>query len=298
MKYRVSHIIRVDYARPIRMAHFNLRLWPIMWPGQTVHDYELVIEPRPSLRQELPGPYPLNLTRIEIARPIRTLEIRSTFVATVDDAQLDLAGEELSIAQVARAALGSTDLTERSPVHYLYPSPLLPEVAEIVEWAAPHLDAAQPCIATALALSQQMRRDFKYDQDATEADTPVSEAFAIRRGVCQDFAHILIVALRSVGLPASYMSGYLRTYPPPGQPRLVGADAMHAWVGVWAGPQRGWIGVDPTNGVLASADHLVVAMGRDYADISPIDGIFVGGRSQKTFNSVDVSPFDTAAVEG
>ncbi len=94
------------------------------------------------------------------------------------------------------------------------------------------------------------------------------------------------------------MSGYLRTYPPPGQPRLVGADAMHAWVGVWAGPRRGWIGVDPTNGVLASADHLVVGMGRDYADISPIDGIFVGGRSQKTFNSVDVSPFDTAGAEG
>ncbi len=298
MKYRVSHIIRVNYAQPIRMAHFNLRLRPIEWPGQRVADYELSIEPVPGRRQDLPGPYPFNLTRIEIAQPIRTLEVRSTFIATVDDAQLDLAGEEQSIAQVAGEALVSTDLGERSPVHYLYPSPLLPEVAAIADWADPLLDRQAPCIAAALALARRIQSDFKYDLDATNADTPVDEAFAIRRGVCQDFAHILIVALRSVGLPAAYMSGYLRTYPPPGQPRLVGADAMHAWVGLWAGSRRGWIGVDPTNGVLASADHLVVGMGRDYADISPIDGIFVGGRSQKIFNSVDVSPFDVVAAEG
>lgn len=298
MRYRVSHIIRVDYAEPIRMAHFNLRLRPIDWPGQRVSDHELVIEPAPGLRTEQPGPFPFNLTRVEISQSISTLEVRSTFIALVDDAQLDLAGEDMSIAQVAAAALVATDLGERAPVHYLYPSPLLPDVDDIAHWAAPQLDAAAPCIATALALARAIQRDFSYDQKATEADTPVDRAFAIGRGVCQDFAHILIVALRSVGLPAAYMSGYLRTYPPPGQPRLVGADAMHAWVGLWAGPRRGWIGIDPTNGVLASADHLVVAMGRDYADISPIDGIFVGGKGQKTFNSVDVSPFDMVPAEG
>ena len=298
MKYRVSHIIRVDYAEPIRTAHFNLRLRPVEWPGQTVTDYELSVEPLPSRREERPGAWPFNLTRVEIAQPISTLEVRSTFVATVDDAQLDLHGEDIVIADVARLALGSTDFGARSPVHYLYPSPLLPEVGAIAGWAGPLLDPAAPCIATVLALARRIQAEFSYDLEATEADTPVDRAFSIRRGVCQDFAHILIVALRSVGLPAAYMSGYLRTYPPPGQPRLVGADAMHAWVGLWAGPGRGWIGVDPTNGVLASADHLVVGMGRDYADISPIDGVFVGGKSQKTFNSVDVSPFDMASAEG
>lgn len=298
MRYQVSHIIRVDYAQPIRMAHFNLRLCPIDWPGQSVSHYELSIEPLPTLREELDGAWPFNLTRIEIAQPISTLEIRSTFIATVDDAQLDLAGEDLSIADVAREALLVTDLGARSPVHYLYPSPLLPEVDDIAEWAGPQLDPGAPCIATALALAQHIQSDFTYDTQATQADTPVDRAFAIGRGVCQDFAHIMIVALRSAGLPAAYMSGYLRTYPPPGQPRLVGADAMHAWVGVWAGARRGWIGIDPTNGCLASSDHLVVAMGRDYADISPIDGIFVGGKQQKTFNSVDVSPFDVVSAEG
>jgi transglutaminase-like putative cysteine protease len=120
----------------------------------------------------------------------------------------------------------------------------------------------------------------------------VSEAFAIRRGVCQDFAHILIEAFRSVGLPAVYVSGYLRTVPPPGKPRLVGVDAMHAWAALWCGIQRGWVGLDPTNGCVAGSGHLVTAVGRDYADVSPIDGIFVGGGSQRIETSVDVVPLD------
>lgn len=294
MKYRVSHIIHVDYRERVRMAHFNLRLRPIDWPDQIVSDYALVIEPRPTMREERPGAYPFNLTRIEIAKPVTTLEVRSTFIATVDDAKFDLAGPEDSLAQIAREVLLERDLGPRSPVHYLYPSPLLPHVSAIADWAAPQLAPDAPCLAAALALAQHIQREFRYDQKATEADTPVAEVFSIRRGVCQDFAHVLIVALRSVGVPAAYISGYLRTYPPPGQPRLVGADAMHAWVAIWCGARRGWVGIDPTNGCLANADHLVVAMGRDFSDISPIDGVFVGGRTQKTFNSVDVSPLDAA----
>jgi len=292
MRYKVSHIIRVDYDPPVRMAHFNLRLAPIAWPGQRVEGYELAIEPTPELREERTGAYPFNLTRVEILKQVKTLEIRSTFIADVGEAQLDLAGSRMTIAQVAGAALAARDIGPMAPAHHLFPSRLLPQVGEIAGWARPHLDADADCLTAALALAQTIKRDFRYDTKATNADTPVGEAFAIRRGVCQDFAHILIVALRSVGLPAAYVSGYLRTYPPPGQPRLVGADAMHAWVALWCGPQRGWVGVDPTNGVLANADHLVVAMGRDYSDISPIDGVFVGGASQKTFNSVDVSPID------
>src|SRR5690606_8179727 len=108
--------------------------------------------------------------------------------------------------------------------------------------------------------------------------------------VCQDFAHILIVALRSAGLPAGYASGYLRTLPPPGKPRLAGVDAMHAWVMLWCGPQRGWIGLDPTNGCITGPDHIIIAFGRDYADVSPIDGVFVGKAAQHLDTSVDVVP--------
>jgi len=297
MRYKVSHIIRVDYDPPVRLAHFNLRLEPIAWPRQRVEDYELAIEPLPDLREERSGAYPFHLTRAEIVKPIATLEVRSTFIADVGEAELDLA-PGMTIAEVARAAPAVRDIGLLSPAHYLFPSRLLPMVPEITAWARPFLPADGDCLNSALALARTIQALFDYDTKATEADTPVAEAFAIRRGVCQDFAHVLIVALRAVGLPAAYVSGYLRTYPPPGQQRLVGADAMHAWVAVWCGPQRGWVGVDPTNGVLASADHLVVALGRDHSDISPIDGVFVGGASQKTFNSVDVSPIDTRVLAG
>ncbi len=292
MRYKVSHIIRVDYAPPVRMAHFNLRLMPIAWPGQRIESYELAIDPLPEKREERVGAYPFNLTRVEILKPIKMLEVRSTFIADVGDAQLDLAASAMSIADVAQAALDARNVGLMAPAHYLFPSRLLPIQSEIAAWARPQLLPEADCLTNGLALARTIQSQFQYDTKATQADTPVAEAFAIRRGVCQDFAHILIVALRSVGLPAAYVSGYLRTYPPPGQPRLVGADAMHAWVALWCGPLRGWVGIDPTNGVLANADHLVVAMGRDYSDISPIDGVFVGGTSQKTFNSVDVSPID------
>ena len=294
MKYRVRHIIRVAYQPPVLLAHFNLRLAPIAWPGQRIEHFRLTVDPLPNLRQERAGAYPFNLTRIEILKPISTLSIEATFTADVGDAELDLLTPQMSIAALARAAQAVKDIGPWSPTNYLFPSRLLPLEPEIVAWARDLLPPDADCLKAALALARRIQSDFAYDVQATKADTPVAEAFAIRRGVCQDFAHIMIVALRAVGLPAAYVSGYLRTYPPPGKARLVGADAMHAWVALWCGPSRGWVGIDPTNGVLANADHLVVAMGRDYSDISPIDGVFVGGQSQKTFNSVDVSPLDMA----
>lgn len=296
MRYKVSHIIRVDYEPPVRLAHFNLRLQPINWPGQKVHNFLLAVEPSPDVREERAGSYPFNLTRIELHRPVSTLEVRATFMADVDEAELDLSGPQMSVQDVGRAALLTRDLSAMAPAPYLFPSRLLPLVPEITAWAREGVASSNGCLSTGLALAKRIHADFTYDSGATEADTPVAEAFSIQRGVCQDFAHILIVALRALGLPAAYISGYLRTYPPPGQPRLVGADAMHAWVALWCGPARGWVGIDPTNGVLANGDHLVVAMGRDYSDISPIDGVFVGGRSQKTFNSVDVSPINARAL--
>ena len=127
---------------------------------------------------------------------------------------------------------------------------------------------------------QRIRADFKYDTKATVVSTPISEAFEKRRGVCQDFAHIMIAGLRGIGLPAAYISGYIRTIPPPGKKRLEGADAMHAWVSVWCGEAHGWVGLDPTNSMMIGNDHIVLAKGRDYADISPVAGIILGSREQ------------------
>ncbi len=137
---------------------------------------------------------------------------------------------------------------------------------------------------------RRIKADFKYDTKATVVSTPLSEAFGKRRGVCQDFAHIMIAGLRGIGLPAAYISGYIRTIPPAGKKRLEGADAMHAWVSLWCGEARGWEGLDPTNAIMAGNDHIVLAKGRDYADISPVAGLILGSREQDVDVKVDVVP--------
>jgi transglutaminase-like putative cysteine protease len=137
---------------------------------------------------------------------------------------------------------------------------------------------------------RRMHADFVFDSSATEVTTPASEAFKARRGVCQDFAHIMISSVKGLGLPAAYVSGYLRTIPPLGQPRLEGADATHAWVALWCGVELGWIGFDPTNAVLAQNDHIVLARGRDYSDVAPIDGIILAPGRQTLNVQVDVIP--------
>jgi transglutaminase-like putative cysteine protease len=141
----------------------------------------------------------------------------------------------------------------------------------------------------AIHLMERMRKDFKYDPVATTVATPARTAFDLKRGVCQDFAHIMISGLRAIGLPAAYVSGYLRTIPRPGHPRIQGADAMHAWVSVWCGEEAGWQGLDPTNAVRAGMDHIPLGFGRDYGDVSPLDGVIVDAGSHSVATAVDVA---------
>jgi transglutaminase-like putative cysteine protease len=292
MIYEVSHETRIGYEEQVRLARFNLRLRPVDWPGQQVSDFKLTLDPGAANITSRSGPYPVNVTRVVIDEPLSDLVMRSEFTVHVEDALLDMGTQALSIEQVSRAALAEQSLGATSPVNYFYPSPRLPLAPEIAAWSSGYLDPGAPAVDSALALARKIQSDFVYDSDATEANTPVDQAFQIRRGVCQDFTHILIVALRAAGLPAGYASGYLRTTPPPGEARLVGADAMHAWALLWGGPQRGWVGIDPTNGCLAGPGHIFVAMGRDYSDVAPIDGIFVGGGHQDLHTAVDVLPIE------
>lgn len=292
MRYAVDHLTRVRYEGGIRGARFNLRLRPVASPGQAVGGFSMTIEPRPSLLEDRRGALPYHLTRVEIDEPFDTLTIRTRFHAEAEEDGLAVHAPDLAIAEVARVAVASADLGPWAPLNYVYASPLLRYTPAIADWAAPQLRADAPALESALALARAIQRDFRYDGEATEADTAVAAAFALRAGVCQDFAHVLIVALREVGLPAAYVSGYLRTTPPPGKPRLVGVDAMHAWVALWCGPQRGWVGIDPTNGCLAGNGHIVAAFGRDYSDVAPIDGIFVGGGTQRLETAVDVVPLE------
>jgi transglutaminase-like putative cysteine protease len=167
---------------------------------------------------------------------------------------------------------------------------LVPRFEPATAYTRESFPAGRPVLQGAAELMRRIKADFKYDTKATVVSTPISEAFGKRHGVCQDFAHIMIAGLRGIGLPAAYISGYLRTIPPPGKKRLEGADAMHAWVSVWCGEAHGWVGLDPTNAMLMGNDHIVLAKGRDYADISPVAGIILGSREQDVDVEVDVVP--------
>ncbi len=189
-------------------------------------------------------------------------------------------------------AFQTADLGPQGPAAYLYPTPRTPLVRSITDYARASFAPGRPIVEATAELMTRIKADFTFDSEATDVRTAPEEAFKARRGVCQDFAHVMISGLRGLGLPAAYVSGYLRTIPPPGASRLEGADATHAWVSLWCGEDRGWIGFDPTNAILVENDHIVLAIGRDYADVAPIDGIILAPGEQDLKVEVDVIPQD------
>jgi transglutaminase-like putative cysteine protease len=229
-----------------------------------------------------------------IEEPVRHLTIESVSRIVVDRPVPMPSPDDPTLAEIAAQARISRDPSAAGPAGYLFPSPLIPLDRDIADWCAQELDPARPCLDAAIGLALRIQREFEFDTEATLVDTAPHEAFVKRGGVCQDFAQIMITGLRAAGLPAAYASGYIRTLPPEGQERLVGADATHAWVLLWCGEALGWVGVDPTNGIWMAGDHIVMAIGRDYAEIAPIDGIVLGSGAQKMDVSVDVAP----VVEG
>ncbi len=177
-----------------------------------------------------------------------------------------------------------------APVHFLSASPRLPLDPAFAVYAQDLVEPGMSTISAVEAIGKALNRDMRFDAEATTVDTPAIEAFERRHGVCQDFSHIMIACLRSIGIPAGYVSGFLRTIPPEGQERLEGADAMHAWIMAWCGIEIGWIEYDPTNALRVGQDHIVVAHGRDYGDAAPVKGVLRTSGSQSTDHKVDVVP--------
>lgn len=288
MIYQVHHRTTISYEVPVAQARFNIRLRPYSWPGQSIVTQQLDFSPLPAERRNEAGPYCVNRSLIGFTGKLSELAIESRF--TVEVTTHPPANEGPALDQLRQQALDMRDLSVLSPAPYLFASRIADANSAIGDWAGGILAADQPILTAASGLMNAIHREFVYRPGATSSATPPAEAFGRREGVCQDFAHVMIVGLRSQGIPAAYVSGYLRTEPPPGQARLVGADAMHAWVAVWCGTELGWVGFDPTNDCLALADHILIAMGRDYADVSPIDGTFVGSAPQHMETAVDVIP--------
>ena len=290
MRYRITHETQFTYAAPVRFARCNLRLKPIFWSGQTLVEHHLETIPSGEFSFGRADASLANVTRLVIPTAVTDLRIVSHAVVDVDRAIPYISADDPDLATVARLARESRDVSAASPANYLFPSPMIAFDTAIADYCAQSLQPSRRCLEAAIDLANRIQRDFAFNTDATQTDTPPAEAFAKGGGVCQDFAQIMIAGLRSAGLPAAYVSGYLRTIPPPGQPRLVGADATHAWVLLWCGPDLGWVGVDPTNGIWMAGDHIVTAIGRDYSEIAPIDGIFLGSGARTMKVSVDVEP--------
>ena len=293
--YTIRHATHFTYERPVSFARCNLRLKPVDWSGQQLLSNHIETIPGGRLTPANSRSQMLNVTRLLLAEATNTLDIISHSRVSVDRVVPSILMSDPSIANVADLARQSHDITDGAPAHFLYPSPLISPNAAIADWCASSLDPARGVVDAALDLALRIMRDFRFDPDATKTETLPAEAFAKRAGVCQDFAQIMICGLRAAGLPAAYASGYIRTIPPEGEERLQGADAMHGWVLVWCGPEnqqggRGWIGLDPTNGIFMAGDHIIVSVGRDYRDIAPVDGIFTGYGAQEMRVAVDVLP--------
>lgn len=286
MRYQVSHVSKIAYAAPVAGARFNLRLKPRLSGGQRLESGTLTVSPDPATQTDQNGPYWVTTTQIGFDGALKKLKVASEFVIEIAPRSLPDSGPPLSV--VRAEALAAADLSDLAPAPYLFASRIATLDDAIGDWAAPFLAPQGDVIAAVTSLMRALNAQFAYAPGTTDSRTPPQEAFAARRGVCQDFAHVMIMALRAHAIPAAYVSGYLLTRPPPGKARLVGADAMHAWVDVWCGRALGWIGFDPTNACLAGEDHIPIAMGRDYADVSPIDGTFIGSAPQTMTSAVDV----------
>jgi transglutaminase-like putative cysteine protease len=291
MIYDIRQITTYDYAAPVTHARHSLRLLPALREGQRVHAAALDIEPKPARQSEITDFFGNQTFFIELAEPHAHLRMKLAARVAITPPE-GLEPETTAAWELVRdQAFGADDLGRISPVHFLYPSRNVTLDPEIRDYARQSFFQNCPVLAAAADFMNRIKADFTYEIGATNVMTTPAMSFALRRGVCQDFAHIMISGLRGLGIPAAYVSGYLRTIPRPGSQRLEGADAMHAWVLVWCG-EHGWRGLDPTNGLIVSSDHIVLAVGRDYADVAPIDGVVISSGGQKLAVSVDVNPVE------
>ncbi|HUN49608.1 MAG TPA: transglutaminase family protein [Candidatus Sulfotelmatobacter sp.] len=295
VRYRIRHSTTCRYSDEIQLAHHLLHLRPRVQPGQRTIGHRMKFAPQPSHVEDHADYFGNPTTYVALQEPHRTLVIESEseidvaapapFDETATPAWEQLREEPRSTAGRAGAQAG----------RFAYASAHVPLLAALCDYALPSFPPARPIGEAAADLNRRIFNDFTFDPVATTIATPLAQVLGERRGVCQDFAHLAIGCLRAVGVPARYVSGYLRTVPPPGAARLVGADASHAWFSVWGGGDL-WLDFDPTNGKAGSTDLVTMAWGRDYHDVSPVRGVLVGGGSQELIVEVDVEPIAAPPV--
>ena len=293
IRYRVRHRTEYDYGAAASSGQTVAYLVPRDRPGQRVLSSELCVDPQPDHRRDHDDVYGNHVVYLAVERPHDRLVIEAVSEVEIDPALVEpTPGEEVAAAPWERTAAGIAGDGSADgilAVECTLDSPLVARSAELAEYARPSFPPGRPLLDAVHDLTARIHWEFTFDPGFSDLSTPLADVLAQRRGVCQDFAHLAIGCLRSLGLPARYVSGYIETAPPPGQPRLIGADASHAWCSAFV-PGLGWCDVDPTN-AHARADHrITVAWGRDYGDVAPVRGVVFGPpASQELTVSVDVA---------
>lgn len=292
--YDINLAITYNYDRPAAQSRHMLRLMPRTLPEQTLVSGLVTTEPLADFRRDSVDFFGNPASEVAFVAPRSRLvfrfsgRVRRSSQSSTLDLSPPLTGLRREIGSVR--GLGGD-----APHHFLGESDRIRPHGEITEFARDVTGPGLSTLGAVQALSGALHREMTFDQAATEVATPPLEAFGNRRGVCQDFSQVMIAALRGLGIPAGYVSGFLRTRPPPGRARLEGADAMHAWVQAWCGAEMGWIQVDPTNDLLVGPDHVVVAIGRDYSDVAPVKGALRSSGGHTSRHEVDVVPVEGPA---
>ena len=289
MTYDITHTTTYDYSDPVSLSHHTLRLHPRDSARQHCRQSEIKIRPHAGVMQSHVDYFGNRMTFATVEGPHRKMVATARSRVTVQapawpepaDTSKWEAVRDFTLSYKADEILEARE--------FVYSSPLIPKGVEFAEYAASSFTPRRAVLEAVLELTDRLHHDFKFDSKATNVATPLEEVLKLRRGVCQDFAQLEVAFLRTMGIPARYVSGYLETDPPPGKPRLVGADASHAWTSFFC-PGTGWIDVDPTNNVLPSTRHITIAWGRDYSDVSPVRGVILGSGEHSMKVAVDVIP--------
>jgi transglutaminase-like putative cysteine protease len=290
MIYLVRHETTYDYSDPVSVSHHVLRLTPRDLPCQTRRASKISIFPHPPNHSGVHLDYFGNsVTSFGLQEPHECLTVEAQSELEVIPPVLPAFSTSPSWQIVRDTLEADHNLDGLAAYQFAFDSKRVSANPELAAYARSSFPDGRPILEAVMDLTTRINQDFRFDNKATEVTTPVETFFEKRRGVCQDFSHLQIACLRSLGLPARYVSGYLRTYPPKGKPRLIGADASHAWCSAWC-PRTGWVDFDPTNNCVPSDGHITVAWGRDYSDVSPIHGVLLGGARHTLHVGVDVMP--------
>ena len=293
--YRVVHETLYDYGDDVVSSQNEAHLLPRELPTQVPKHIELRVDPTPDSVRWHRDYFGNDSVFFALQTPHRRLAIRTESEVRVEPAPPFDPARSSPWEEVVHRVRSARSAEGLEALEYVFDSPFVPTLEALAAYARPSFPPGRPLAEAALDFSHRIHTDFTYDPGATTLDTPVEEALRERHGVCQDYSHVMIGALRSLGLPARYVSGYLASARAPSENDLIGAEASHAWVATWC-PNLGWIAVDPTNDMPAGDRHIVLAWGRDYDDVSPVKGVTLGGGSHGVEVIVKVRPLDAPAA--